>query len=83
MSNRLLRFPEVQARVGYSRDHLSRLEKAGKFPKRVKLNGSAPQSPVAWVEDEIDAWVKQKMQDREREATSLQGGGDGREHVAA
>ncbi len=84
MSKRLLRFPEVQARVGgYTREWLGRLEKQGKFPRRIKINGSSRQGGVAWAEDEIDAWVKAKMQGREQETAGLQGGGDGRGHVAA
>ena len=35
----------------YSRQHIGRLEKAGKFPQRVRLG----QNRVGWVRDEITA----------------------------
>jgi len=38
----------------YSRVHTDRLEKAGKFPKRLKLGPNK----VAWDEAEYDAWVE-------------------------
>lgn len=36
--------------IPYTRQHLSRLEKQGKFPKRVRIG----ENRVAWVETEID-----------------------------
>lgn len=60
---RLLRFPDLLAIKGipYSKMHIDRLEKADKFPKRVHLGPMT----VAWVEDEIDAFLKAKMAERE------------------
>jgi prophage regulatory protein len=50
MSGKLLRFADLKPEKGvpWSRMHLDRLEKAGKFPKRVKLSPST----VAWIEEE-------------------------------
>ncbi|MBP2291013.1 helix-turn-helix transcriptional regulator [Azospirillum rugosum] len=86
MNTRFLRFPEVQARVGgYTRVHIDRLEKQGKFPKRVKIGANA----VGWAENEIDAWMKEKMVEREAAGQSggvahhAMNGADGREHVGA
>lgn len=57
----VLRFPAVQIKIGgYSRMHVDRLEKAGKFPKRVKLG----ENSVGWFEHEIDAWLKAKASAR-------------------
>lgn len=64
-SKRILRFPQVRERVTYSRMHVDRLEKAGKFPKRIRLGDNA----VGWFESEIDAWVEAKA--AQREAMSL------------
>ena len=52
---RILRFPELKPEKGipYSRVHTDRLEKAGKFPRRVHLSDNA----VGWVEDELDKWL--------------------------
>jgi prophage regulatory protein len=60
---RVLRFPEVRARVGYSRMHINRLERAGKFPKRVRLGPNS----VGWVEDEVETWLAQKIAARDSE----------------
>ena len=57
---RILRFPQVKERVPYSRMHIDRLEKAGKFPQRIKLGDNA----VGWFESEIDAWVEAKAAQR-------------------
>ena len=62
---RLLRFREVQSRVGFSRMHLYRLEKSGKFPIRVKIGANS----VAWPENEIDRWIADKIAQRDAVAT--------------
>ncbi len=59
-SIRLLRLPEILHRVPYSEAHIWRLERAGKFPRRAHIGANR----VAWVEAEIDDWVKSKIQDR-------------------
>jgi len=60
---RFLRFPELKTEKGipWSRVHVDRLEKAGKFPKRVRLGVNT----VAWREDEIDAMLAAAMMTRE------------------
>jgi prophage regulatory protein len=59
---KILRFPQLKAEKGidYSRMHVDRLEKAGKFPKRVKLG----ENSVGWIESEIDAWLKARADAR-------------------
>jgi prophage regulatory protein len=58
MQRRILRVPDVERATGLSRPHLDRLEKAGAFPKRVRLvPNSGPRGAVGWYEDEIEAWV--------------------------
>ena len=59
-SIRLLRLPEILHRVPYSEAHIWRLERAGKFPRRAHIGANR----VAWVEAEIDDWVKSKIQER-------------------
>jgi prophage regulatory protein len=49
----------------YSRTHLWRLVKAGKFPKPVKLGDGARN---AWVEEEIDALIAERMAARDSQA---------------
>jgi len=47
--------------VKYSAQHIARLEKAGSFPKRVKLG----QNRVAWLLSEIEDWIDDRLQRRE------------------
>lgn len=64
MKRRIIRKPEVLACVGLSDTTVWRLEKSGKFPRRVKLGGNS----VGWFEDEIDALLEQKSGERFPEA---------------
>lgn len=50
---RLIRFKEVQHRVGLGRSTIYRWMAEGKFPKPVQLGGYA----VAWAQEDIDAWI--------------------------
>ena len=52
---RILRKHEVLHRVGLSGMEIWRREKAGRFPRRVKLGPSS----VGWVEAEIDAFLEE------------------------
>jgi predicted DNA-binding transcriptional regulator AlpA len=54
-SDRLLTFAQLQLMKGwpFSRMHTDRLEKAGKFPTRVRCGARV----VAWWESEFDAHV--------------------------
>jgi prophage regulatory protein len=47
--------------IPYSKAQLARLEKAGEFPRRVRLSANR----VAWVEGEIVAWCAARNQARE------------------
>jgi prophage regulatory protein len=59
---KLLDHAALQERgVPYGKVQLWRLEKAGKFPKRVPISPSR----VAWVEQEIDAWIKARVAARD------------------
>lgn len=62
---RLISFEELGPRKGvtYSRPHIWRREREGTFPRRVKLGGNR----VAWIEDEIDAWVEARIAERDAE----------------
>ncbi len=58
---KVLRQRKVVEKVGYSRMHIARLEKAGLFPKRIHLGPNS----VGWVEAEIDAWIEAKVAERD------------------
>ncbi|MEO8484388.1 MAG: AlpA family phage regulatory protein [Acidobacteriota bacterium] len=55
---RFLRFPAVRARTGLSRSTIWRLERAGRFPRHRRISTNA----VAWVEDEVAAWMRAKLE---------------------
>lgn len=59
---RLVRYPDLRAKgLCWSRMHLNRLEKAGKFPKRIQLGTGT----VVWLEAEIDAWLEARIAARD------------------
>ena len=47
--------------VQYSPQHIARLEKAGKFPTRIKLG----QNRVAWLLSEIEDWIDERIIERD------------------
>ena len=51
---RFVRYAQLRQMKGipFSRVHIDRLEKAGRFPRRVRLGPNT----VAWREDELDDW---------------------------
>ena len=57
---KFIRWPEVERRIGLCRMQVDRLEKAGKFPKRVQIGMNS----VGWVEHEIDDWIADAMSRR-------------------
>ncbi len=52
-SKRILRFPQLHERIPLSRPSIWRLERDGKFPKRLQISANA----VGWLESEVDAWI--------------------------
>jgi len=54
---RLIRLPETLSKTGLSR---SRLYADDNFPRRVQLGARG----VAWVEDEVDEWIKERIENR-------------------
>jgi prophage regulatory protein len=47
--------------IPYSHQHIARLEKVGKFPKRIQLG----QCRVAWLMSEVEEWVDKKLAERD------------------
>jgi prophage regulatory protein len=58
---RILSKKELKGLVLYSAQHIARLEKAGQFPKRVKLGSNR----VGWVEQEVMDWLLERLNNRE------------------
>jgi prophage regulatory protein len=57
---RFVRLREVKEMTGLGETRILELEKAGKFPKRVKISDRA----VAWVESELKDWVDRRLASR-------------------
>ncbi len=56
LPDRSLRLPEVQQIVPYSKMHIDRLEKAGQFPKRIRIGTGR----VVWKMSEVLSWLESK-----------------------
>ena len=58
---KLLSKKQVREVVLFSFAHIDRLERAGKFPKRVPIGPNR----VGWVESEIQDWLNAKIAKRD------------------
>jgi prophage regulatory protein len=58
--DRILRKPELVAKVGLSDPSIYRREKKGDFPKRITLGGHS----VGWLESEVNDWLARKAAER-------------------
>ena len=54
---KILRFPQVQARTGLPRSTTYLKISQGEFPKPVPLGARS----VGWLESEIDAWIANQV----------------------
>jgi prophage regulatory protein len=61
---RLIRNAEVRNRTGLSKTSLWRGGRDGTFPKPVKSSPGC----VAWLEDEVEAWIDSRVTARDRES---------------
>lgn len=57
MSPSLIRLAQVRRRVPLCRSTIYQMVSRGEFPKPVSIGPRA----VAWVESEVDAWAKAKI----------------------
>ena len=58
--DRIIRKAELLSIIPLSHVTIWRMEKAGKFPKRVQIGGNA----VGWLASEINNWIDQKADER-------------------
>jgi prophage regulatory protein len=54
---RVLRLNEVMELTGFGKTTIYQLQRARDFPRRVKMTAQA----VGWIEDEVRAWIKNRM----------------------
>ena len=59
---RILSKRQLKELVLYSPQHVSRLEKAGAFPKRVQIG----QCRVGWIEQEVLDWLQLRIERRDQ-----------------
>ena len=57
MAERLISRDELLELVPFTIQHIYRLERAGKFPKRVRVG----EHRVAWVLSEIEGYIAERM----------------------
>ena len=70
MKQKIVGFNDLAPRgIRFSRVHISRLEKEGKFPKHLNL---APQS-IGWLEEEVDAWIAARAAERSEKPAQAAG----------
>ena len=62
MHQKILRAPDLRAKVGLSRATIDRMVKAGEFPKPVLLTPGT--RAVGWIEADVDAWIFSRQLDR-------------------
>ncbi|MDD5759168.1 MAG: AlpA family phage regulatory protein [Desulfobulbaceae bacterium] len=60
IQERIIRKAELLAMVGLSDPTIWRMEKAGKFPKRLRLGGNS----CGWLSTEISGWFADRAADR-------------------
>lgn len=61
MAATILRLPQVVSRTGKSRSGIYKDMASGNFPQSVPLGDRA----VGWIEEEIDQWIQQRIQQRD------------------
>lgn len=60
MSEKLIRFAEVERRTGFSRAWLYKLINRGEFPRPRRTGARS----VSFLESEINAWIQSKADSR-------------------
>jgi len=57
---RIIRKPELLNIIGLSYPTIWRMEKMGKFPKRLRLGSNS----CGWLESEVNEWIEGRLADR-------------------
>lgn len=55
---RIITWKQLSQRVPYSRQHIARLEKIGKFPQRIRIGSG--RGRVGWLDHLVDAWILER-----------------------
>ena len=62
---RIIAWPELRQMVPYTRQHILKLEKLGRFPRRLSIGAKR----IGWLLSEIEAWIGERIADRDRRKT--------------
>ena len=57
---RLITKRDLRLIVPYTPQHILRLEKLGRFPRRIRVGANR----VAWLQSEIEAWIAARVAER-------------------
>ena len=58
---RLITRKQLRTIVPYTPQHILRLEKRGKFPRRIRVG----ENRVAWLLSEVERWIAVRVEQRE------------------
>ena len=61
-TSRLITKKQLRSMIPYTPQHILRLEKKGKFPRRVQVGANR----VAWLLPEIEHWIAERVSARDR-----------------
>lgn len=56
-SDRFLRLRQVEDKIGFGKSWIYRQIQLQQFPPSIRLNSRH----VAWLESEVDAWIRQRI----------------------
>lgn len=56
---RIITRKQLRDIVPWTPQHVLRLEKAGKFPKRIRF-GNGPSGRVGWLMSDIETWLNER-----------------------
>ena len=54
---RIIGWSELKSIVPYTRQHILRLERAGKFPKRIRVGANR----IGWLLSDIEEWIEGRV----------------------
>ncbi len=66
---RIIGLRELLDRVPYGRVQIWRLERQGRFPRRIRIGPRR----IGWLETEIDDWIRSRVNEREQSGNEASG----------
>ena len=58
---RIIGWSELKTMVPYTRQHVLKLEKSGKFPRRLTVGANR----IGWLLSEIEVWIEARIAERD------------------